>query len=241
MVTKDEFKVLKDRIDNLEDLVKRLDESNTVKSKEIEELQKTINSNQFSKSTADLWSNLPKQASIEITKAITKVKDTTKKKEKNIVITGLPNPDAQEEEGKISKDKKAVKTLFEKIKEPEDIVDSSAYKIIRYKSKTGEKPGIIIVEFNSIETKEKIQKAAKKLSKETDYKGVYINRDLSKDEMLIEKQLRDERRKKNDELPEKEENGSKFRYHKFGTDVTESKFIWGIKDGEVKKFKIQQK
>lgn len=54
------------------------------------------------------------------------------------------------------------------------------------------------------------------------------------------KKLRNDRKNKNDSLSNQDENGLKYGLHKFGNDIVESKFYWGIRNGELKKIKIIQ-
>ena len=66
------------------------------------------------------------------------------------------------------------------------------------------KSNLVLVEFDSITTKETALKSASKLKEDDNFKQVYINRDMTRAERIVEKQLRDERNKRNAALEEKD-------------------------------------
>ena len=66
---------------------------------------------------------------------------------------------------------------------------------------------------------------------------IYINNDITKNEMANQKMLRDDRKNKNEELTEKDDKGRKYGFNKFGEEKESVKFFCGIKDDEVKKLK----
>ena len=80
---------------------------------------------------------------------------------------------------------------------------------------------------------------ARKLRDNNEYKNVYINPDLTESEAALEKSLRSDRDKKNEELPNVSENGLRYGMHKFNG-AAESKFYWGIRNRELRKIPVKQ-
>lgn len=239
MVTASDHNELKDRVLALEEQIKDLIKINKEKDAEINHLQTQVNKIQENNIPAVNWPKLPKQAAVVITNMVTKENKALKTKEKNLIITGVKMPESQVETEKKQKDEEAVALIFEKIVEEADKekIERKYYKITRFKNKEEGKPGVILVEFDEIETKLKIQSSAKKLMKIEEYNKVYINKDSTKNEMENEKLLRDDRRKRNELLDNTDGKGFKFGYHRFQNDKEVSKFFWGIRIGEIKKIK----
>jgi hypothetical protein len=73
-------------------------------------------------------------------------------------------------------------------------------------------------------------KGAKNLRDSDTYKEVYVSRDLTRTERLIQNQLRDERNKKNNE-DLKETGAGKYPRGSYQGKL----FHWGIRDGEVRR------
>jgi hypothetical protein len=73
-------------------------------------------------------------------------------------------------------------------------------------------------------------KGAKNLRDNDSYKGVYVNRDMTRTERIIQKQLRDDRNKRNNE-DLKETGKGKWPRGTHGGKL----FHWGIRDGEVRR------
>ena len=88
------------------------------------------------------------------------------------------------------------------------------------------------------EKKIEILRAARKLRDSPEHKNIYINQDLTEAEQAEDKKLRKDRDEKNANLPNTNTNNNKkYGMHKFGEDVSESKFYWGIRNGVVRKIK----
>jgi hypothetical protein len=92
------------------------------------------------------------------------------------------------------------------------------------------KPSLVIVEFKDPVNVPYALKEAKNLRENDSYKGVYVNRDMTRTERFIQKQLRDERNKKNKEDLKETSNGNYPR-----GDYQGKLFHWGIRDGEVRR------
>ena len=236
MVTKQEHEALMKRVEALEKKLEELLTQNKEKDDVIKDLEGRMKNNEQQTTTADFWSQLPKQATMAITQVVTKEKTMIKKKENNIIITGMtaqtPNEQSNEAE-------EAVNKLFISLVGKDDEIEQKNFKVTRFKSKIVTKPGPILVEFKDINDKKKILQLTKQLKDNEDYKNVYINKDLTESELAVEKRLRVDRRKKNAELTETNEIGFKYGWHKFGNDIEESRFYWGVRNGDLKKIKCK--
>ena len=196
----------------------------------ITELEKAKTNGQANtNSAAFCWSNLPKKASIGISNIVASEKKSVAKKEKNIIIFGLPPQSGTDG------DKSAVKKIFDKI---EYTANMDSVKLIRFKGKN-DKPGPILVELETVAIKNQVLKSARKLRGINEYENVYINPDLTESEAALEKSLRNDRNKKNEELPNVDENGLRYGMHKFNG-TAESKFYWGIRNRELRKIPVKQ-
>ena len=194
------------------DRITKLEEENATKDKKISDLEKNQTS-VTANSSAEFWNNLPKQASIGISNVIATEKKSVAKKEKNIIIFGIPPQNGTDG------DKSALKKIFDKI---EPTANTETIKLIRFEGKNG-KHGPILVELESVTIKNQVLKSARKLREINEYKNVYINPDLTESEAALEKSIRSERDKKNEELHNVSGNGLRYGMHKFKDGTTESK------------------
>ena len=173
--------------------------------------------------SADLWSKLKVSPAVrlDITNIIVKECSNTQKKEKNVIMHGVEKGD----------EKRKLTEIIEILQ-----VDAGEFKSTRFKD-SGEKTGLLLVEFEDVETKMNVLKASRKL-KGSKYDKVFINKDLTEAEMVREKDLRKRRIAENLKL---EHGDGHFKYgmHKFGSDNVESKYYWGVRDGELRKIKKQ--
>ena len=82
--------------------------------------------------------------------------------------------------------------------------------------------------------KEQICKKAKQLrEKGNDFVNIYINEDRTKSQRLIDKEQRDERNKRNNNLPKV--NG---RHQGVAEDRSGKYYYWAIRSGELKKILV---
>ena len=138
---------------------------------------------------------------------------------------------------KIQKDKESIDEILTEI----GIIDTvdQLKKITRLKkTTTGGKPGNILLECVNKEQKLSILKAARGLRESARYKDVYINSDLTSAQLEQGKKLRLERNDRNSKLTLTDDRNLKYGLHKFGDDQAESKYYWGIRNGEIKKIKV---
>jgi hypothetical protein len=218
----------------LEERCRKLEEENIANTNEIRTLkEKASNSNT---TAADFWSKLPKAAANVISNLASKESIEVTKKERNLIMFGVKESTLTDTNERNVADQTAVKTILAEIGIESDEIEE--IKIKRFKSKESGKPGQILMECDSKETKMSILKAAKNLKNNTAYKSIYINNDLTHAQLELEKKLRKERNEKNSSLPETGPNNLKYGLHVFGDSGVESKFYWGIRNGELKKIKV---
>ena len=91
-----------------------------------------------------------------------------------------------------------------------------------------QKAALIVIELATKDDQIQVLKQANELKGKEEYKNVYINRDLTKAEAELEKELRSLRNKKNAELTNGE---GRLKYGKIG----ETEYFWGIRWGTLKK------
>ena len=228
---------LQERVTKLEEELKLKDLTINDLNKKVAELE---NKPQSMNAPAEFWSKFPKEASVGIASLIAKEKSDCSKKEKNLIIFGLAEPSATEPQDKTSEDTEMVTKLLKELKIE---IKVDAIKIIRFNNKTSSttapasNPRPVKICFDSVENKLRVLKAAKTLKDSSDFKKVFINQDLTQTELAIQIQLRKERNTKNDQLQEMDSNGRKYGLHKFGGQI-DTKFYWGIRNGEIKRIKI---
>ena len=224
---------LKQQVEELQNKLSAVETANKDKDKRIEELEK--NHGDAANQSATFWSKLPKNATNAISNIASKESNELARKEKNLIICGLKEQGTNiAPEDRADAEKASVVQLLTSI----GINDENNPKVTRFKSNNNDKPGQILVECSTREIKFEILKAAKKLKDSSHTKGIYINPDLTPAQIASDKKLRKERKELNDKLTLTGEDNLKYGMHKFGTDSIESKFYWGIRNGELKKIKI---
>ena len=173
--------------------------------------------------SAELWSQLKQSKDVrsDINSIISREKVSVEKKEKNLIVFGL-------EKG--TNDKAAVKEIFEVIE-----VEVEEFKVHRFRDGKEGKPGPLVVEFKDVDNKMKVLKEARKL-RNSKFDKVFINQDLTESEMVRDRDLRRQRMEANAKLPLGDGN-LKYGMSKFGDEQQESKFYWGIRNGELRKIK----
>ena len=191
-----------------------------------------INQNQAS---IEFWNKLPKKTTHEITKAVRQETARLDKKEKNVVIFGKPEGNDNE---KLLEDKKSIENILEAINIKSEV---SEYKFRRIKAKNPIPNATVpvIVEFESTIQKFKVLKASNKLSRSGEHKNIFINPDRTIAELEVEKKLRSERNKKNNELEHTGSNGLKFGKHSFSEGKQPEDFYWGIRNSKLLRVKIK--
>ena len=185
---------------------------------------------------SEFWSKFPKEASLGIASIIAKEKIDCSKKEKNLIIFGLPELTSTDPSECSSSDSTLVASMFKELKVE---IDTKSIKIIRFAKRTTSSANSnpLKIQFESIESKIKVLRAAKCLKDSELFKKVFINQDLTPTELALQTQLRKDRNARNSQLTEMDSNDRKFGLHKFGGQ-TDLKFYWGIRSGELRRIKI---
>jgi hypothetical protein len=182
-------------------------------------------------SAASAWStfNYDKQKSStpDVAIGISKVTREMKEQESklnSITLSGLPE----------GKDKKDDDDTIDDVIEVLEIDKTNIKSKTRLRKKQGEtKPGLVLVEFKEKSDQTTALANSRKLKDVDAYSKVYVNRDLTINEMEVERLLRIERNLRNSKLPEVdgEANGRPLRYGRDG----ERRFYWGIRFGVLQK------
>ena len=216
------------RIKSLEERILELEKENKKFKEDLEtrQISQVAEGEQEQTDSTGLWSRLVTSPAVraDITNILVSGKASVQKKEKNVIIFGVEKRAGENVKG-------IVGSIFEEIG-----VQLEKYKVTRFKESTNGNAGPILVELEDTDSKMEVLKAASKLRDSTDYKKVYINRDLTQAEMKREKELRVMRNERNEKLP----NGTGHKRtgrHKFEGDDEDSDFFWGIRNGELKKIK----
>jgi hypothetical protein len=148
--------------------------------------------------------------------------------EQNIIVSGIPEAPNGSEEEKAAHDKTSVEALLTAL--GTRLTDMKSHKRIKTNY---EKPNLILIEFHRFDSADMVAEPlsnAKKLRTNETFKGVYINRDMTKAERIIEKRLRDESNRKNEEdLRETGDGEGPCRLYQG------RRFHWGIRLGEVRR------
>jgi hypothetical protein len=145
--------------------------------------------------------------------------------ETNMIVSGIPEASNGSEEEKAAHDKTSVEALLTALETP-------LYEMKRFKrvKTNNEKPNLILIEFGEAVTLPSALRKAKNLRTNDKFKGVYVNKDMTRTERIIEKRLRDERNWKNKEEM-KETGGGEWPRGLYESRL----FHWGIRSGEVRR------
>ena len=116
------------------------------------------------------------------------------RREKNVVILGLPASTETDFTQRIEEEKKNVADMFARIG-----LNVKINKVIRLRQNgTNGRVAPVIIELENKENRNAVLKASKSLAKHNEYKSVYINADLTESERVLTKQLRMDCKSKND-------------------------------------------
>ena len=191
-----------------------------------------------SQASIDFWSKLPKQAAFEITQAVRQETALLDKKEKNVIVFGVPESVSEDESRKIQDDKRSIENVLTAINVKTQIGEFK-FRRIRNKSQNQNNVGPIIIEFENSTQKLRVLKASKQLNRTGEHKNIYINPDRTTAEIEIEKKLRLERNQKNSELEFNGSNGMKFGKFSFSQGKQPEDFYWGIRNSKLQRIKIK--
>ena len=165
------------------------------------------------------------EAEVQILAKVHREMKASKSIETHIIVSGLPEPGGGTEAEKDAHDQASVEELLGKLST--QLVNLKSHK--RIKTKNNEKPSLMLIEFHEACCVPVALSNSKKLRTNTKFKGVYINKDMTKTERIIGKQLRDERKRLNAMLTEKGDGEWPRGRHQGKL------FHWGIRDGELRR------
>ena len=121
--------------------------------------------------------------------------------ENNIIVSGL-KVIAENDETSGDAEVRVVDELLEEL----DLTRDNVKRQVRIKTKN-EKTNLILLEFENSASRIKALKLAARLKNSVTFPGVYINKDKTKLERSADRELREERNKRNNNLSEKDEQG----------------------------------
>jgi hypothetical protein len=155
------------------------------------------------------------QDQLTVMNAISIEQEQKKRREKNIVIFGIPESSKEALSEKRDEDKISVKNVLTAIGKG----DVEPVNTRRLRSKNELKPGPIVIELSDKSERNPILASAKKLKTNPSYKEVYLGPDMTEAERLLDFQLRAKRNELNSSL----DKDSPFRYGIRGTEVIKFK------------------
>jgi hypothetical protein len=237
------FRLLAIRVMGLNERVTHLEKELAIKDRQIEDQRKLIDELKDTSSVSkklDYSSLFKNQRTNDEVVLLAKVnqelaeRDT---KSKNIVIMGLAGSNGSRGE-ESEQDKKLVSEVLSSI----GLDESRIIRAKRLKKKQPDNSEVntaasepILVQLASEEDRDVAIRRAKSLQKVSKFKKVYINLDKTKAEQALEKALRAERNKRNDEF-KFEINGRKV-----GVNNNSGKhYYWGIRANKLVQVEIRQ-
>ena len=142
--------------------------------------------------------------------------------ENNVVVAGLVETSSNNDE-----------SIIEELAEALDI-DKSSIKFHKRLKKRGANttnntnPPLLLIQFNDKNTQRAALSKSKDLRQVEKFSKVFINQDRTESQRKLDKQLRDERKKRNAELPETLSDGRTYRLHEG------KKYYWGIRNDQLR-------
>ena len=127
-------------------------------------------------------------------------------KENNIIIGGVPKPTIADSKIDTNKDTELIKKIFNHLDINATTLEFESIRI-RKDDVINEKNNPILIKFKELKDKLNVLKNADKLKSFSDHK-IFINHDITDSDRDYEKALRDERRKRNNLLPNTDESTS---------------------------------
>lgn len=160
--------------------------------------------------------------------------------ENNIVISGIEINLADNQTQKEKEDEEKVEQILGSLGLGKETIEKQS--LIKLKDRinstvpTWKDSKMIRIEFKESKHKILALKNAKNLRTESELENYYVNPELTEIERSIEKQLRDERNKRNAALPNLEDNG-RLRY---GIDNRDKKYYWVIRGSQLRQIPITE-
>ena len=124
------------------------------------------------------------------------------------------------------------KTLAKAMGVPEEAVKTARRIGRKPESSVSNEPALVVVEMVSTSYKKEMLRESRNLRNKPEYKNVYVNEDFTPSERIADRKLRQERDRRNAELPE--ETTFEGRSIKFKTCEDKKRRFWGIRNGELR-------
>ena len=180
------------------------------------------------KTFAELFTPKRNDEDVILLSRMQKERNETARIEKNVIIAGLSMHGSTKEEID-SNDKSEVTKVLTKLGANFAEIKRIS-RITNTQQQTQQTPKLILVEFHEIAKKEEVCKKAHTLrTAGDDFKGIYVNEDKTKSQRKLEKELREERNRRNSELEVDAESGRHLGTH------NNRKFSWGIRFSELRR------
>lgn len=196
--------------------IQALEQANRDKDKKIEELEKKKTSILDTTSWVTVVSGKKKPAEqLAVEKLLVAQQTEIKNRENNIIVYGVEESKKETVAQKIEEDKLNVTNILKEIGKEGTVIKS----VRRFKSKSPNKPGPILIEVTDLKERNKLLLASKALREKSVFKNVYLSPDLTEAERLLDYDLR----KKRNELNNGLDANSPFRYAIRGNQVVRFK------------------
>jgi hypothetical protein len=209
--TKEVLATITTKITSLEEKVTLLTENSKEKDEKIKNLEKLLEKNEKNPSFAAIMSkdtnNKVTKEQIKLINLIDDEESLKKKKVNNLIIFGLEESEKEVGTELIEEEKTKMNDLFKECEIEANF--SNLYRVGKERKPNKVRPICITLDDNSKMLS--ILKASNKLRKGKNYKNVYINKDLTIAERQKEKELKEEKKRKNTELLAKEPETT-YRY-----------------------------
>ena len=204
-------------------------ETNNRQAKDIAEFKKAQSAPMVALPALD-WSKAAKgksnQEEAYLMARVSRESKEKAEKDKNILVSGINESVKATVEEQHEEDEGKIESLAGHLSLPKN----SIRMVRRLRKREGDtRPALLVVSFKDSETQKTAIKNARLLRQSTDYNNVYINKDLTENERLLDKELRKQRDKRNSELEDEDDDGFKYGNHKG------KQFFWGIRNSELKR------
>jgi hypothetical protein len=233
VLVKAEMDKVLERIKSLEDQVKALQSKIGDQEAEIDDLKDKLDEQDTKNDDPkNVWNTIASNPAVKsgIINMVTTENNEILRKEKNLVIM-----EKKVEKGGKRKIKSGIQAelvkgeivkIFAEIGLESTVVDPDEIRLIR---KDADSP--ILMVFKDVKVKMEVLKLAKNL-KGSDFDGVYINNDLTKEEAATEKILRAQMHDLNSKLSKGSEH---MKYEEKIINEKKYKWWWGVRSGQLRK------
>jgi hypothetical protein len=172
-------------------------------------------------SWASLVGGKPNASTAAVVAIMAKERKQVEDKERNIIVSGLDeNPD-------MAADKEAIKQVMTSLG-----VGAAVKASRRIGQGSNGRPRLVVVELADRPTRDQALNSARQLKVTPPFEKVYVKKDRTLNEMLLENELRKKCAEKNNSLAQSDGPEGRLRYE---TDENGKKWYWGIRWGELRR------